>query len=313
MPKAINPDSSPGAKLLRLFIKLMLEGKRHYQSELATELECSPQTIIRLMGEIEAVVGDSLEFGVDSRRKYYQLKSLSSRRTLGLDFEELRYLSLCHDLAGQSLPENVSRRVKNTIFSLSALMADPDYARREDAQSQQVHFKSKGYIDYDDHFLNIEKLIDASTHNYACLVEYRSSSKKESKAYYYAPGKIISMNNALYVQGYQLSKDLVDKERATTFAIHRIQNVTTTDKKFSFDASIDDDGCFGMKWHEPKTFRIQFDEAVADYVRERIWCDGQKIEELDDGGLMLEVQTVSEPELMAWVMSFGDRAKLLTN
>lgn len=311
MPKAINPDNSPGAKLLRLFIKLMLEGKRHYQSDLATELECSPQTIIRLMGEIEAVVGDSLEFGVENRRKYYQLKSLSSRRTLGLDFEELRYLSLCHDFAAQSLPENVSKRVKNTIFSLSALMADPDFERREDAQSQQVHFKSKGYIDYDDHFSNIEKLIDASIHKCACLIDYKASSKKEVKTYYYAPGKIISMNNALYVQGYKLSKDLVDKERATTFAIHRIQNVTTTDKIFSFDASIDDEGCFGMKWHEPKTFRIQFTPEVADYVRERTWCDGQIIEELEDGGLVLEMKTVSKPELESWVWSFGGAAELL--
>ncbi|MBI9109960.1 YafY family protein [Maridesulfovibrio ferrireducens] len=312
MPKAINPDSSPGSKLIRLFIKLMLEGKKHYQSDLAMDIECSPQTIIRLIAEIEAVIGSSLEVGNVGKRKYYQLKSLSARRTLGLDFEELRYLSLCHDFAAQHLPQHISARVEKTIFSLSALMADPDFARREETQTQQVSFSPKGYIDYEKHFSSIEKLIDAAHNKLACLIEYKSSFRKDSKIYYYAPGKIVSMNSALYVQGYKLSKDFTEQLRATTFAIHRIQEVTKTDKHFKFDASIDDEGCFGMKWHEPRTFRIQFDEKAADYVRERIWCDNQKIEELEDGGIVLKVNTVSEPELMSWVRSFGDNAHIIS-
>ena len=43
----------------------------------------------------------------------------------------------------------------------------------------------------------------------------------------------------------------------------------------------------------------------------RIWADRQTLEELDDGGVMLEIMTHSEPELRAWVRSFGDEAKLL--
>ncbi|BDQ36828.1 WYL domain-containing protein [Pseudodesulfovibrio nedwellii] len=306
-----NSLDSHGTKLLRLFQKLMLEGRRHYQSDLAEYLDCSPQTVMRLIGEIEGTVGTGLEIGTENRRRYYQLKSLASRRTLGLEFEELRYLAICHDLASPHLPQQISARVEKTIFELSTLMADPDYARRNDAQQQQIGFKSKGYIDYTGHFKHIESLIDAAQKRNICLVDYKANSQKEAKNYFYAPGRIITMNGALYVRGHKVSKGLAEKERATTFAIHRIQDVTQTDKTFNFDATIDDEGSFGMSWHEPKRFRIAFDEKTADYVRERTWSEDQKIEDQEDGGLILELTTVSERELMAWVWSFGKLATLL--
>lgn len=76
MPQKIDPDSTAGVKVLRMFRKLLAESKRHFQSDLAKELECSPQTIIRLAREIEVVVGDCLETGLENRRRWYQLKTV---------------------------------------------------------------------------------------------------------------------------------------------------------------------------------------------------------------------------------------------
>lgn len=103
-------DASKNNKLLRLFQRLMLDGRRHYQSDLAEWLNCSRQTIIRLVGEIEGVIGTSLESGMDEHRRWYQIRSISRSR-LGLDFEELRYLAICRDLAAPYLPEQVRERV----------------------------------------------------------------------------------------------------------------------------------------------------------------------------------------------------------
>nr|WP_321513356.1 WYL domain-containing protein [uncultured Pseudodesulfovibrio sp.] len=311
MPKAKDPDASHAAKLLRLFSKLTVEGKRHYQADLAEYLDCSAQTVSRLAAEIEAFVGDKLEIGTEKRKRYYFLKHQTGMRTLGLEFEELRYLSICYDFASPYLPERISKRIQNTIFELSTRMAEPDFYRRGDAQRQHIGFKPKGYIDYTKHFESIEKLVSASHARSVCLVEYKANARKDPQIYFYAPGRIISMNGALYVQGHQVSKGLAEKERPTSFAVHRILDVTRTDKTFNFDATIDDEGVFGMKWHEPKTFRIRFDAKTADYVRERTWSEDQKIDELEDGGLILELTTVSERELMAWVWSFGDLASLL--
>lgn len=311
MPSAKDRDSSHGAKLLKLFLKLMLEGRKHYQADLAKQFNCSPQTIIRLIAEIEGVVGESLVVGNDNRRRYYQMKTFSHRKTLGLNFEELRYLSICHDLAGPCLPDQIDKRVETTIFTLSTLMADPDYARREAAQKKHIGFKSKGYIDYSPYFPFIEKLICAADEKKVCVVDYKPNSKKDTHIHLYAPGRVLSMNGALYIHGNKVTKGSFEKDKPMTLAIHRITEVAMTDKEFSFTPDTDEHGAFGMKWHEPVRYKIRFEESVADYVRERVWSEDQVINELDDGGLELELSAVSERELMAWIWSFGDKAKIL--
>lgn len=311
MPAKRDQDSSPGVKLLRLFRKLMLDGRRHFQSDLAREFDCSPQTIIRLTGEIETVIGPSLESGLDNRRKWYQIRTLSRSR-LGLDFEELRYLSVCRDLAAPTLPEQVRERVDDTIFNLSVLMADQSYADRVKAQQPQCSFFSKGRIDYTPHHDTIEKLVQAADQKLICLVRYKAAGKGTTKEHRFAPGSIISMNGALYVLGAGLTEDFKEKRHLTNLAIHRITDVILTERVFSIELPEVNPKAFGLPWHEPRTFRIRFKPGKsAAYVRERVWSEQQVIEEQEDGGIILELATHSEPELMAWVRSFGDETEFI--
>ena len=311
MPPKIDQDVPHGVKLLRMFRKLMLDGRRHFQLDLAEEFQCSPQTVIRMAGEIEAVIGANLESGLENRRRWYQIKTISRSR-LGLEFEELRYLSVCRDLASKTLPEQVRARVDDTIFNLSVLMADQGYAERVTAQQSQFAFFSKGRIDYTPHFEIIEKLLQAAEERRFCLVRYKAAGKTEEKEHRFAPGRIVAMNGALYIIGAGMTEDFSAIRHTTTLAIHRITDVTLTERQFSFDPPETEPDTFGLIWHEPKTFRVQFKPGKAsDYVRERIWADKQSMEEMDDGGVLLELTTKSEPEIMAWVRSFGEEAWLL--
>ena len=52
---------------------------------------------------------------------------------------------------------------------------------------------------------------------------------------------------------------------------------------------------------------LQFRKKVSNYIKERVWAEQQKIEELDNGDIALTITTCSEPELMAWVRSFGEK------
>lgn len=110
MQKSLNPNATSVERALRLYQKLLLDGRRHFQSDLAEYLSCSPQTVMRLIAEIEGVIGASLVTGLEKHRRWYQIKSVSRNR-LGLEFEELRYLSICRDLAEPYLPEQVKNRV----------------------------------------------------------------------------------------------------------------------------------------------------------------------------------------------------------
>jgi hypothetical protein len=307
----LDPDATPGVKLLRLFRKLMLDGRRHFQVILAKELECSPQSIIRMVGEIGAVVGDRLESGLENRRRWYQIKTIS-RSALGMDYEELRYLSICRDLAVNILPERVLSRVDATILNLSMLMADQGFASREKLRHPQFRFFSKGRIDYSPHFRTIELFKKAAEERQICQVTYKASGQEKSREILFAPGEIVCMSGALYAVGASVKDNCSEIHHLTNFAIHRVIEAVETGRYYFFDIPEAGQNVFGLPWHEPKSFRIKFAPGKAsDYVRERSWADNQSIRNSEDGGVILELTTRSELELMAWVRSFGEEARLL--
>lgn len=311
MPAKKDIDATYGAKLLKLFRRLMLDGRRHYQIDLASWLNCSKQTVIRLMAEVEAEIGINLESGLDGHKKWYRISSINRSR-LGLDFEELRYLAVCRDLAAPYLSEAARSRVDDSIFNMSMLLADPAFANRHEAQKPQYYFFSKGQIDYTPHHDHLELLVQAANEKTACLVQYRAAGREQAREHRFAPGQMVCMNNAIYALGALLTEDFREIRHYTSFAVHRIHDVTLTSKHFAFTIPEFDHELFGLPWHEPKTFRIHFSKGkVADYIRERRWSEKQKIKVQKDKSIILEIVTQSEPELMAWVRSFGEDAEIV--
>ena len=126
-------EASKGNKLLRLFHLLMPDGHRHFQQDLQEYLNCSKQTVLRLIDEIEGVIGDNLTSGLENRKRWYQIRPLT-RSSLGLEFEELRYLSICRDLAAPYLPEQVKQRIDKSIFNFSMLISDTANADKDKVQ-----------------------------------------------------------------------------------------------------------------------------------------------------------------------------------
>lgn len=57
---------------------------------------------------------------------------------------------------------------------------------------------------------------------------------------------------------------------------------------------------------------IKFDAITARYVRERNWHASQKIEENEDGSLVLHLQTSGLGEVKRWVMQYGCGAEVLS-
>lgn len=311
MRQKLDSDASTARKALRLYQKLLLDGRRHFQTDLAEYLHCSPQTVIRLIAEIEGVVGAALQTGLENRRRWYQIRSISRNR-LGLDFEELRYLAVCRDLAEPYLPDQVKRRVDQSLFNFSVLMADPDYARREQAQKRQIGYCAKGWIDYTPYFVFLEHLVKAQDEKKVCLVRYQALARERPREYRLAVGKIIGMNNALYALGATMDENCREPLKFVSFAINRIKAVTVTGHKWDFEMPADDLNLFGLPWHDPRHFRIRFiSKRAAEYVRERIWSEDQKFSWQMDGSLILEMTSRSRMEVEAWVRSFGPAAELL--
>lgn len=309
MPNKRNMDATTGAKLLKLFQRLMFDGRRHFQSDLAAWLNCSKQTVMRLTGEIENVIGVNLETGLENRCRWYRIRPKYCKHP-GLNREELRYLSICRDLAEPYLPEQIRQRVDKNIFRFAMNLAE--FEESSEGPDRQLAFFSKGRIDYSPHFAHIELLLRAGEEKRVCLVEYKAAGQTASREHRFVPGRMVSMSGALYALGASVAEDFQSMLYLTNLAVHRIRRVALTDKTVLFDIPDTGRATFGLPWHEPRAFRIRFTPgAASDYVRERIWAEEQKLEELDDGGVLLTVTSRSEPEIVAWVRGFGEEAELL--
>lgn len=106
------------------------------------------------------------------------------------------------------------------------------------------------------------------------------------------------------------------KDEVRTFAISRIETATTTSAHYIIPDDFDFKAYMGanfgiMAEAEEYTARIRFGPAQAPYVRERIWHRSQRIEEHDDGSVVLTITTNSHMEVKRWVLSWGAGAKVL--
>lgn len=302
-------DALPGEKLLALYQRLTLDGKKHFQSDLARDLSCSSQTVVRLIAIIEGSLGRDayVENGLENRRRYYRLRSKKEERSLGFSFEELHCLAACRDIASQFLPESVVDRISKTVTAVALHLAEGI----PPAAGQPIGFRSKGFIDYTPHFPVITALRQAIERKEVCRIVYRARGRQTVSVYRYAPGRLVAMSGTLYVQGYRMPDGSVLRDRPTTFSIHRIAEMSPTGEYFNFNAADREARAFGLGWHEPRRARIHVNAEAADYVRDRVWSDDQSIEDQEDGSIILSLTTTSEKELNAWTSSFGEMAKII--
>lgn len=98
------------------------------------------------------------------------------------------------------------------------------------------------------------------------------------------------------------------------FALDRIEKIEILNEKFKKDEN------FNIKEYLEKSFRIykgdeeniilKFDSYQAKWIKERIWHKSQKIEEMEDGSLILKI-TGNREEIKRWIFGYGSHVEVL--
>ena len=78
MPEKKDYYSSYGQKLISLFAKLLFTQRSHSLIELSKMLNCSKQTVLRMVGDIRRAYGVDVEEYLEGRRKFYRINSTLS-------------------------------------------------------------------------------------------------------------------------------------------------------------------------------------------------------------------------------------------
>jgi predicted DNA-binding transcriptional regulator YafY len=124
------------------------------------------------------------------------------------------------------------------------------------------------------------------------------------------PYRVWYRNGALYVIGHDHRSGEI-----RTFAVDRIRSLDATARGFSVPAGFDFDAyvasSFGVIAEPATRVRLRFARRWATEVLERTWHPSQQVRELPGGGVLLELEVGSTPELVSWVLSFGSGAEVL--
>ena len=161
-------------------------------------------------------------------------------------------------------------------------------------------------------------LIEAMNARKICRIIYQAIMEKKAKTYHVKPLKIFSYRDTMYLHarlGKEPGKAYREPDFDPLLAIHRFKKVEMTDRSFEYpsDYNFEDifDKNFGFMKDDCFEVAVEFTGWAAQYVAERTWSPDQKISRIEDEKIRLTFSASSDVELIAWILSFGEEAKVI--
>ena len=313
MPRKKDLYRTYGEKLVSLFAKLLFTGESHSLTDLSRVLGCSKQTVLRLVEDIERAYGVNVEGKMEGRRKYYRIRRPGRRTPLvNLTQMELRMLQMCRSFARHLLGSAQFEEATRALEKSHALLPS------EKAVSSR-HFASftPGSIDYTPHQQAIRTLFEAMEQKRICRLTYKSIMAKRAKTFYVKPFKIFSHQDTIYLHAGLARKPgrpYKEPQFDPLLAIHRIQKVDLDERPFKFPGNYDFEKIFNLNFgiikEDAFVVEVELSGFAACFASERIWSPDQKVKKLSKGRIRLTFSASSVPELIAWVLSWGEEAKV---
>lgn len=169
---------------------------------------------------------------------------------------------------------------------------------------QYIHSHQPGKVQLQSYAESLQSVFSALLASRVCRVHYRE------KRYLFHPYALLLYNGSLYVLGRQPRYGNV-----IYLSVNRLKNVELLDETFERDPDFDVQkflaGSFGIFYEEPVDVRIRFDAAVRPSIEDRQWHSSQRIEKLEDGGIVLNMRVGPSLELNAWILRWGAHAEVL--
>jgi predicted DNA-binding transcriptional regulator YafY len=152
------------------------------------------------------------------------------------------------------------------------------------------------------------RALEATLHTRQAQITYHSQSSERTKTYLVHPYRLAYAQGGLYLLAY-----VPEYEQVRTFAIERIQGISLLEERFTPIEELPDTAfphSLGVHSGPPERIEIEFEPAVAEYVRVREWHPSQQIEERSDGSLLMVLDVCVDRALQSWILSFGPFARV---
>jgi len=153
------------------------------------------------------------------------------------------------------------------------------------------------------------RALEATLYHRQAVLVYHSRSSERTKTYLVHPYRLAYAQGGLYLLAY-----VPEYSEVRTFAAERIEELSLQEERFTPIEELGDDAfpnSLGVHSGPPERVAIDFQPAVADYVRARQWHRSQTLAPGDDGGVRMTLDVCLDQALKSWILSFGPFAKVV--
>jgi predicted DNA-binding transcriptional regulator YafY len=154
----------------------------------------------------------------------------------------------------------------------------------------------------------VARALEATLHLRQASIVYHSRSSDRTKTYLIHPYRLAYAQGGLYLLAY-----VPEYEEVRTFAVERIHEISLLEERFTPIEELPETAfphSLGVHSGAPERVEIDFQPAVADYVRARQWHPSQQVSDLDGGGVRVMLDVCTDRSLHGWILSFGPFARV---
>ncbi len=316
MTKKLSLDSNAAENLLALYSFLITAHQAFSLTQLAERFAVSKPTMLRYLRKMEKSHFGKVQCELRGREHFYWLERPHSIPKIALSPHGLQQLALCRDFMAHILPLSMQKSIDSTLQQATAYLPAASLECLGTQCMDMGQSFRKGAIDYTPFEARLKVLMQAISEQSVCIVSYKKHRSQAPSSFDYAPQRLISYNDALYIRGWKVTERgsvATLLERGTDLALHRIEDVVLTVRSSQSLPPTPEmaQGAFGYMDIEPFQVKIQFSCALSTYVAERMWSADQYIEDTEDKGIILTMTARSDYEIVPWVLGFGAEATVL--
>lgn len=155
----------------------------------------------------------------------------------------------------------------------------------------------------------VARALEATLHNREAALTYHSRSSDRTKTYRIHPYRLAYAQGGLYLLAY-----VPEYGEVRTFAVERIEQLSVAEERFTPIEDLPDEAfphSLGVHSGPPERVEIEFESAVADYVRSRQWHASQQLRDTASGGVAMTLDVCLDRALQSWILSFGPFARVV--
>src|SRR6185369_9278463 len=155
----------------------------------------------------------------------------------------------------------------------------------------------------------VARALEATLSLREASIVYFSKSSDRTKTYLVHPYRLAYAQGGLYLLAY-----VPEYGEVRTFAVERIQEISLLEERFTPIEELPDAAfphSLGVHSGPPERVEIEFEPAVADYVRAREWHPSQQLRDTASGGVAMSLDVCLDRALQSWILSFGPFARVV--